>query len=142
LPVWAFRGDTEDDFFYGLPEFQRPGIKVAHHRVVGTPDDPDGEAGPPLLGPVLAFVAEHIAGPTSLVATERCFYTMAPNEDFVLDHHPESRSVVVGAGFSGHGFKFGPLTGRILAELALDGRTSVPEFEGQRARFAYCNLAD
>ena len=44
--------------------------------------------------------------------------------------------IVIAAGFSGHGFKFGPLTGRILAELALDGRTTVPEFEADRERFA------
>ena len=42
----------------------------------------------------------------------------------------------VAAGLSGHGFKFGPLTGRLLAELALDGKTSVPEFEAERKRFA------
>jgi glycine/D-amino acid oxidase-like deaminating enzyme len=43
---------------------------------------------------------------------------------------------VVGAGFSGHGFKFGPLTGRILAELALLGESTVPEFTRHRKTFA------
>jgi glycine/D-amino acid oxidase-like deaminating enzyme len=42
----------------------------------------------------------------------------------------------VGSACSGHGFKFGPLTGRLLAELVVHGRTSVPEFEDARATFA------
>ena len=49
--------------------------------------------------------------------------------------------VIVGAGFSGHGFKFGPLTGRILAELVMDGVTTVAPFEAHRARFAASSSA-
>ena len=60
---------------------------------------------------------------------------MTPTEDFVLDTLPDDSRVVIGAGFSGHGFKFGPLTGRILAELALEGETTVAPFEGHRHRF-------
>lgn len=136
FPVWAWRG--REDFYYGLPAFQRAGLKAANHRVSGTPDDPDGAPDTPDVSDVRAFLAEQLAvpvGPT--LATERCFYTNTDDEDFVLDHHPESRAIVVGAGMSGHGFKFGPLTGRILAELALDGRTGIPAFEAERARFAW-----
>jgi glycine/D-amino acid oxidase-like deaminating enzyme len=136
FPVWAWRG--VGDFYYGLPSFQRPGIKAANHRVSGTPDDPDVTAGEGDVADVRAFLAAQLSvpvGPT--LATERCFYTNTETEDFVLAHHPGSEAVVVGAGMSGHGFKFGPLTGRILAELALDGRTSVPAFEAVRRRFAW-----
>ena len=71
------------------------------------------------------------------VGAETCLYTNAPNEDFILDRHPSDPRIVIGAGFSGHGFKFGPLTGRILAELCLHGRTSVPPFEANRRVFAF-----
>ena len=50
---------------------------------------------------------------------------MTPDEDFVLDHVPGYDNVVVGAGFSGHGFKFGPLIGDLLADLVLGEE---PEF--------------
>ena len=44
-----------------------------------------------------------------------CLYSNTPTEDFVLER---VGPVVVGAGFSGHGFKFTPLIGRMLADLA------------------------
>ncbi len=47
-------------------------------------------------------------------ATERCIYDNTPDEDFILDR---AGNVVVGCGTSGHGFKFGPLLGRWLADL-------------------------
>jgi sarcosine oxidase len=53
-------------------------------------------------------------------------YTNTPDRDFVIDHHPRHPGVVVGCGFSGHGFKFTPVVGEILADLALDGASSLP----------------
>lgn len=135
FPVWAWRG--REDFYYGVPEFQRAGLKAANHRTSGTADDPDVYGMLP-VDDVEAFLREHLSVPVrGLVATERCFYTNTDDEDFVIDHVPGAPRVVVGAGMSGHGFKFGPLTGRILAELALDGRTSVTAFEAERARFRW-----
>jgi sarcosine oxidase len=49
------------------------------------------------------------------VATERCFYDNTPDEDFVIERLGR---LVIGAGTSGHGFKFGPLWGEVLADLA------------------------
>jgi glycine/D-amino acid oxidase-like deaminating enzyme len=50
-------------------------------------------------------------------------YTMTPDAHFIIDHHPHNQNVVIACGFSGHGFKFAPVVGEILADLALDGRT-------------------
>ena len=61
------------------------------------------------------------AGPT--VALKVCLFENSPDEHFILDRHPESERVVVGAGFSGHGFKFSSVVGEILADLVLDGTT-------------------
>jgi glycine/D-amino acid oxidase-like deaminating enzyme len=49
---------------------------------------------------------------------ETCLYTNTPDYHFVLDRHPEIPNLAIGAGFSGHGFKFGPVLGEILADLA------------------------
>ena len=51
-------------------------------------------------------------------------YTMTPDEHFMVGHHPEHASVSIACGFSGHGFKFAPVMGEILADLATAGSTS------------------
>ena len=51
---------------------------------------------------------------------------MAPDGNPYLDVHPHHASIVIGAGFSGHGFKLSPIVGRILAALAC-GET--PKFD-------------
>ncbi len=48
---------------------------------------------------------------------------MTPDEDFIIDHLPGYPQIVVGSPCSGHGFKFGIIIGKILAELAIDGKT-------------------
>jgi glycine/D-amino acid oxidase-like deaminating enzyme len=50
-------------------------------------------------------------------------YTLTPDENFVLDVHPDYSQVVFGCGFSGHGFKFAVVVGEILADLAMNGST-------------------
>ncbi len=52
-----------------------------------------------------------------------CWYTLTPDEDFVVGPHPESDRVLVACGFSGHGFKFTPVLGEVLADLATSGTT-------------------
>jgi sarcosine oxidase len=55
--------------------------------------------------------------------TISCTYTTTPDSNFVLDRFGP---IVIGAGFSGHGFKFTPAIGRMLADLA-DGIGSAPK---------------
>ena len=140
FPVWVELGHSEDQVWYGMPEYGRSGIKAAHHRTVpaGQGDDPeaDYQPDPERVLRLVAHMRDRLAAPVvGLAASERCLYTVAPGEDFVIDLHPDDPRIVVAAGFSGHGFKFGPLTGRLLAELALDGVTGVSEFEDARDRF-------
>ena len=46
------------------------------------------------------------------------FFQTTPDDDFILDKHPNNEKIIIGAGFSGHGFKMAPVTGEILADLA------------------------
>jgi len=64
-----------------------------------------------------------------VVQTKVCIYDMTENSDFVIDKDPESTDVVYGYGFSGHGFKFAPLIGRLLAELIQEEK---PDFNLER----------
>ena len=48
---------------------------------------------------------------------------MTPNENFLVDFHPDTENIIIAAGFSGHGFKFSPLIGKMLTEMALMNKT-------------------
>ena len=129
--------------FYGLPEFGCEGIKLARHITHDVNDDPDAvptETPQAAIDDLHTFLTEQFVPEVErFVSWETCLYTNTKTEDFILDHHPDNKNIVIGAGFSGHGFKFGPLTGRILSELVLNGKTSLPEFENARHLFALRN---
>lgn len=92
------------------------------------------------LDPDEAELAELTSRATSLlpgfdpvpVATERCFFDSSPDEDMVIDRVGR---VAIGAGTSGRGFKFGPVLGAMLADLAEGKRP-----EGWDPRFALSRL--
>jgi sarcosine oxidase len=63
-----------------------------------------------------------------------CLYTNTPDESFIIDTHPESPHIVVVSACSGHGFKFAPVMGDIVADLLLEGgtRRDISRFSLQR----------
>jgi sarcosine oxidase len=125
LPV--FNLGLEDEHFYGFPVFGIPGFKLGRYERDGESGDPDTisrEPTPADEPPLRAFAERYFpdgAGPTLSVKT--CLFELSPDEHFIVDRHPESELAVVGAGFSGHGFKFCSVIGEILADLALEGTT-------------------
>lgn len=73
------------------------------------------------------FVGERLPDvPGEFVRAATCLYTNTPDEHFVIAPHPAHDRVVVACGFSGHGFKFVPVVGEVLAELATEGSTRHP----------------
>lgn len=102
---------------YGMPTPGK-GVKVGFHRV-GDEIDPDARPHLPTHERALAdYVREWMPGldPAS-AAPISCTYTSTDDGTFVLDRRGR---IVVGAGFSGHGFKFAPGVGGVLADLAID----------------------
>ncbi len=104
-----------------------PGVKVAAHargREVDPRSGPFGGADAAAEAEVAQYVRERLPGldPAGFSA-ETCLYTNTADEDFMLDR---SGDIVVGGGGSGHAFKFGPLIGEILADLALGLPPAVP----------------
>ncbi len=127
------------DPFYGLPQIVVPGVKVGwHHR--GQPIDAD-EPKPfdeENLAAVQRYVAERLPHlDTRYVERLTCLYTNTPDYHFILDRHPTLPNVIIGTGFSGHGFKFGPVLGESLAALALDEPPPVPLDMFALSRFAW-----
>ena len=125
LPVFNLALDGEH--FYGFPVFGVPGFKVGRYDHFGQGGDPDAisrEPTPEDEAPLRAFAERYVpagAGPT--LALKTCLFEPSPDEHFLIGRHPDADNAVVGAGFSGHGFKFCSVVGEILADLALDGAT-------------------
>ena len=106
-----------DDVTFGA------GLKIAEHSG-GDPTEPesiDRHAADDEARLVLGFGQKYLTGVTSQIERRAvCMYTMTPDGDFIADRHPEHPEVVVGTGFSGHGFKFATAIGEHLVSLALD----------------------
>jgi glycine/D-amino acid oxidase-like deaminating enzyme len=103
-------------------------MKIANHHK-GAEVDPDSaeeEVGEDFIERCRAFFSEFIPGLADARVREArvCIYNNTPDDDFILDWHPQLDGVLVVTGFSGHGFKFGPAIGRIAAELLMTDRAS------------------
>jgi sarcosine oxidase len=75
---------------------------------------------------LVGFAARRLPGAGRLLHTQPCKFTNTPDLQFVLDLHPAAPNVAFASACSGHGFKFAPVVGEILADLALDGATRHP----------------
>ncbi len=121
--------DTPGGAYYGLPAIDRRGVKVARHYgapEVPSPDAISRDVTPADIAPVAAFLAAHLPTAGRPSAAEVCLYTLTPDRHFVIDVHPAYPNVTVACGFSGHGFKFAPTVGEVLADLTLAGKTEHP----------------
>ncbi|KAI5673063.1 hypothetical protein M9H77_13427 [Catharanthus roseus] len=129
FPSFASYGEP---YIYGTPSLEFPGlIKIALH--VGRPCEPENRtwtaASVGMVNALRQWVKDRFGseiidlnGP---VLTQSCMYSMTPDEDFVIDFLKGEfdKDLVIAGGFSGHGFKMGPIVGKILADLVLDGET-------------------
>jgi monomeric sarcosine oxidase len=119
LPGWAdFNGG---DIYYGFPDLEARGFKIAHDAH-GAPMDPDrGDRTPSAqaLADVRAFMKRRFPALADrpLAEARVCQYENSANGDLLIDRHPNLTNVLlVGAG-SGHGFKHGPAVGLYAAQL-------------------------
>jgi sarcosine oxidase len=117
---------------YGFPAIDGPagGVKVAFFRegtTTCTPETIDRVVHPAETQRIREHVARllpALSGPCLRAAT--CMYSTTPDGHFVIARHPDAGRVTVACGFSGHGFKFVPVIGEIVADLATTGSTSHP----------------
>ncbi len=116
------------DNYYGIPAVGIDGVKVSFH---GLPEVVDPETAKRTIDPEAVescrtILRKHIPelADTEVVHSKVCIYDMTENSDFVISSDPEYPNLVYGYGFSGHGFKFAPLIGQLLAELALEQESS------------------
>jgi sarcosine oxidase len=123
--------DHRSPAVYGLPTPRSDLYKIALHHD-GAVIDPDADDLSPVPSAVRALEAATRdwlpAFEPRAVEIDTCLYDNTADEDFIIDR---AGNVVIGAGTSGHGFKFGPVLGELLAALA-DG--SEPSIDVTRFR--------
>jgi sarcosine oxidase len=128
MPVFIL--DDGSDAVYGMPDFRGSGVKAGSHYSGGALARADAVLEPPQPDEVRGaarIVERYIPGAFGeITALQACVYTRlarSEDDDFVIDRHPEAPQIVLASPCSGHGFKFAPVIGEILADLALDGST-------------------
>ena len=128
LPGWADFNDG--DIYYGFPDLESRGFKIAHdrHGAAFDPDSGDRQATAAGLADVRAYLERRFPALAArpLVESRVCQYENSSNGDLLIDRHPRwPNAFLLGAG-SGHGFKHGPAVGRYAASL-VTGRLGKPE---------------
>jgi sarcosine oxidase len=119
LPVFCF--DHTQGFLYGFPDIAGTGVKAAFHDLGETLVRPE-DAAPPRAAETARIrdLAQTLIGPLAPepLAARTCLYTSAQDQEFIIDRAPDRPSVAFASACAGHGFKFAPAIGELLAELA------------------------
>ncbi|GAA2425346.1 N-methyl-L-tryptophan oxidase [Streptomyces macrosporus] len=142
FPVFLFE-DAEGTLVYGLPKWRSVdgGLKLGFHNRQLSPLDVDGARRPPTDAErreLWRTIKALLPGVHSTGRGTSCVYTMSRDESFLIGRSREMDGVVYASACSGHGFKFAPGIGEVLAQLAIDGRSTVdvsafaPERPGPR----------
>jgi sarcosine oxidase len=121
--LFAEQTPAAADFYGGIYGLETPGegIKVGFHGVGPEvdPDERDFTPEPAQLAALVEYARQWLPGvDPEAFRSISCTYTTSPDSTFVLDRQGP---IVVATGFSGHGFKFVPAIGRVLADLAVSG---------------------
>ncbi len=133
FPCWMIADDERPGPYYGFPalptdKFGEPGgMKMAHHfpGELVNPDQVNRQATPEDEKNIVDALEKYFPGSYETIhSSKTCLYANSPDENFIVDHLPGyDERVVIGCGFSGHGFKFVSIIGQILSDLAMKGKT-------------------
>ena len=144
FPVFS-EATADGGFFYGIPAFGSfaagRGFKVGYHspgQPLASDDTLESRERRPdraFTNRVNTYLQTRLPALGQAQHAETCLYTETPDKDFIIDTHPHCPNILFAAGFSGHGFKFCSVVGRIMAELALNGTTKIDISPLRLARF-------
>ena len=136
FPCWMIGDDDKHGCYYGFPlldtkKFGEPaGLKLAHHLPlqITDPDNVNRQTTKEDIENLKYCLEKYLPGAFhSVLHSKICLYANSPDENFIIDKLPgHEENVSIACGFSGHGFKFVSVVGEILADLAIDGKTSLP----------------
>ncbi len=120
FPIWV---DMGEKVYYGVPDYDGRGFKLADDTREGPMDPTHGDRSP--TPEKIAAVKQYLAHRFPLMAdapmieARTCQYTNSPNGHFLLDQHPEANNVWLAGAGCGHAFKMGPAVGQLMADRIL-----------------------
>ena len=122
-----FGADISTTGYYGFPLNREGVVKIANHgpgREM-SPDSPGRTVTPEEEEKLREFLANTIPPLTNapIVYTRICLYCDTHDGDFWIAPDPERPGLIIATGDSGHGFKFAPLLGEIVAD-AVEGKSN------------------
>ena len=143
----VFLADTPRTGWYGFPMLREGIVKISRHGVGVTlhPEHDERTVYEEDFAQLRIFLEDTFPAllDAEITYTRRCLYNDTLDEDFWIDHHPEKEGLSVATGGSGHGFKFGPVLGDLIADVVEDKpndwaqpfrwRVLSPETAGQEA---------
>jgi sarcosine oxidase len=136
LPIWVIV--EQGTAYYGIRHDPEVGLKVSIHHwgTFGDPDEIDRVVGDAEIERIRAWMRTRMPEANGPLANARvCLYTNTPDEQFVIDRHPAAAGVAFASACSGHGYKFAPVIGEILADLVLDAPHQWPIDAFRASRF-------
>jgi monomeric sarcosine oxidase len=128
MPTWII----EKDLFYGMPDIESRGFKIAHdlHGPTADPDTQSRIVTPEAVMTAQKFLARRFPAliDAPIVETRVCQYENTSKGDFLIDRHPDFENVWIAGGGSGHGFKHGPSVGEYVAAQITKGGPAEPRY--------------
>ena len=120
-PIYLWE-DRDGVVFYGFPAMDGAVKAAVHHRgEATTADTVRRDVSPEEVARVLGYLRRWMpAAAGAHLRSAVCLYTNTTNGDFIIDRHPEHPAVLLASPCSGIGFKFAPLVGELLADLAMN----------------------
>jgi sarcosine oxidase len=125
FPVFLI--ESRHGVHYGFPTFESETVKICKHHhqdEIVDAETCDRSVSIDDEAAIRVAIADHIPAANGKRAdATTCLYTMAPDGDFILDKLPGFPQAIVASPCSGHGFKFAPAIGEIVADLITNGST-------------------
>lgn len=125
--------------YYGIPTVDIPGVKVCAHHTGKVFQDPsrrpskvDPEASEKRNQEIYGACADLIGRMFPHLEPEPCYstyclYTSTKDHHFLVDVHPRDNRAGFVGGLSGHGFKFGPALGEVVAQMITSGKSTAED---------------
>jgi len=147
FPVFLYEEGKND--VYGFPIINKQSMKIAQHfggHEIDSADEVNrslSERDEQNLKEIINELIPELK--LSISNHSVCMYSMTEDENGIIDRHPKNKNVIIGTGFSGHGFKFSAAFGEILMNLALNKKVpfnidflSFKRFKSQKLSSHFC----